>query len=74
MVEAAVIGVEVDGLMSTRAFVVTRVTASPQLATELQDWVKKTLAKYKYPREVVFVNELPRNDRGKIDKKALPRD
>ncbi|MEE2786838.1 MAG: benzoate-CoA ligase family protein [Myxococcota bacterium] len=74
VIEAAVIGVEVNGLMSTRAFVVSRVTPSPELATDLQAWVKTTLAKYKYPRDIVFVDDLPRNDRGKIDKKALPHD
>ncbi len=70
VVEAAVIGVEREGLMLTRAFVETRETVA---ADVLQDWVKTRLAKYKFPREVVFVEALPRNDRGKVDKKALPR-
>lgn len=74
VVEAAVIGVERDGLMSTRAFVEVREPADAALAVALQDWVKTRLAKYKYPREVVFVDALPRNDRGKVDKKRLPRD
>ena len=72
--EAAVIGVKVDGLMSTRAFVESRIPGSDALALELQDFVRENLAKYKYPREVVFVDELPRNDRGKVDKKALPHE
>ena len=45
-----------------------------QLAEALKDWVRTRLARYKYPREVVFVDSLPRNDRGKVDKKRLPRD
>ncbi len=71
VIEAAVIGVERDGLMLTRAFVEVREACG---AEAMQDWVKARLAKYKYPREVVFVDALPRNDRGKVDKKALPRD
>ncbi|MBV70576.1 MAG: acyl-CoA synthetase [Myxococcales bacterium] len=72
--EAAVIGVKVNDLMSTRAFIEIRTTASEDLADELKDFVRTNLAKYKYPREIVFVDELPRNDRGKVDKKALKND
>ena len=69
----AVIGVEDAGLVKTKAFVVLRAGHLPSdtLATELQEHVRTTLAKYKYPREVEFVEELPKNDRGKVDKKAL---
>lgn len=70
---AAVIGVEEDGLTKTKAFVVLRAgtTGSAELAVELQDHVRTKLAKYKYPRVVEFVDDLPKNDRGKVDKKAL---
>jgi acyl-coenzyme A synthetase/AMP-(fatty) acid ligase len=44
---------------------------TPALAKELQEHVRENLAKYKYPRVVEFVDDLPRNDRGKVDKKAL---
>ncbi len=71
VVEAAVVGVERDGLTLTRAYVEAREPATPALAADLQTWVKAKLARYKYPREVVFVDALPRNDRGKVDKKAL---
>jgi len=69
----AVIGVEEEGLVKTKAFVVARTghAATPALATELQDHVRTKLAKYKYPRSVEFVVDLPKNDRGKVDKKAL---
>lgn len=69
----AVIGVDEDGLVKTKAFIVLRTghTASEALATELQEHVRTTLAKYKYPRVVEFVDDLPKNDRGKVDKKAL---
>ncbi len=41
-------------------------SASPDLARELQDHVKKTTAPYKYPRIVEFVTELPKTISGKI--------
>lgn len=37
----------------------------------LQDHVKHTLAPYKYPREVVFVDRLPRTETGKLQRFAL---
>jgi benzoate-CoA ligase family protein len=69
----AVIGVEDEGLVKTKAFVVLRSghAKSPALATALQEHVRTKLAKYKYPRVVEFVDDLPKNDRGKVDKKAL---
>jgi 2-aminobenzoate-CoA ligase len=33
--------------------------------------VKNTLAPYKYPRWVEFIDELPKDDRGKVRKRAL---
>ena len=68
--EAAVIGVEREGLVLSRAVIAVREAVT---AEALQRFVQTELAKYKYPREVVFVDALPRNDRGKIDRKALPR-
>ncbi len=69
----AVIGVEEDGLTKTKAFVVVRQghVASPELAASIQDHARAKLTKYKYPRVVEFVEDLPKNDRGKVDKKAL---
>ncbi|AKV04720.1 Benzoate-CoA ligase [Labilithrix luteola] len=69
----AVIGIEDEGLTKTKAFVVLRAghAAHPDLAVQLQEHVRTTLAKYKYPRVVEFVEDLPKNDRGKVDKKAL---
>jgi benzoate-CoA ligase family protein len=69
----AVIGIEDEGLVKTKAFVVLRAghAASPALGVELQEHVRTKLAKYKYPRVVEFVADLPKNDRGKVDKKAL---
>jgi benzoate-CoA ligase family protein len=43
----------------------------PGLVTALQVFVKSHLAPYKYPRWIEFVPSLPKNDRGKIDRKKL---
>ncbi|CAN5490372.1 benzoate-CoA ligase family protein [soil metagenome] len=70
---AAVIGVEEDGLQKTKAFIVLRSgkSSSEALATELKDFVKGKLAMHKYPRLIEFVDDVPKNDRGKVDRKAL---
>jgi len=39
----------------------------------LQDFVKAKLVPYKYPREVKFIDELPKTGTGKIDRQALMR-
>jgi acyl-coenzyme A synthetase/AMP-(fatty) acid ligase len=71
--EVAVVGVEDAGLMKTRAFVVVRAGFEPgdALSRAIQDHAKANLAKHKYPRDVVYVNDLPKNDRGKVDRRAL---
>lgn len=68
--EVAVIGVEREGLMVPKAFVVeaSGQTVDPD---QLKAWVKEHLSKHKYPREVEVVDALPRNDRGKIERKVL---
>ena len=72
---AAVIGVEDDGLMKIKAFVVLRADhvarAGNELTSELQEFVKVRIAKHKYPRVVEFVADVPKSDRGKVDRKAL---
>jgi benzoate-CoA ligase family protein len=76
---AAVIGAEDEGLVKPKAFVVLKpnrtATSSDAseaaLAAELKAFVQAKLSKHKYPRWVVFADDLPKNDRGKVDKKAL---
>ncbi len=69
--EAAAIGVEDDKFgQRLRAFVVLENGA--QLSEdEVKKYVKDNLANYKVPREVVFVDELPRNQTGKVLKREL---
>ena len=52
-----------------RAFVV--LTDSSCSEDDLKAWVKENLARYKVPREIVFIEELPRNATGKVLKREL---
>ena len=68
--ECAVVGYEEHGLQKPRAFVVLRDGATVD-ANALQAHVKATLSPHKYPRDVRFVDELPRTGSGKVDRRAL---
>jgi acyl-CoA synthetase (AMP-forming)/AMP-acid ligase II len=69
--EAAAIGVDDERFgQRLKAFVVLRDGA--QLSEdEIKEYVRDNLARYKSPREVVFVDELPRNPTGKVLKREL---
>jgi benzoate-CoA ligase len=69
VVECAVVGhADTEGLIKPKAFVVLsdRSAANDDLAEELKAYVRERLAKYKYPRWIQFVDELPKNPNGKI--------
>ncbi|ANH40118.1 Long-chain-fatty-acid--CoA ligase [Nocardioides dokdonensis FR1436] len=71
VVEVAAVGVDDDDFgKRLRAFVVVR--AGAELDQDgVQTWVKQQLARYKVPRDVVFLDELPRNATGKVLKREL---
>src|SRR5687768_6065578 len=70
--ECAVIGYKDDeGLIKPKAFVVCRAQPEAGFGRELQEFVKRRLAPFKYPRVVEIVEALPKNDRGKIERKRL---
>jgi acyl-coenzyme A synthetase/AMP-(fatty) acid ligase len=74
VVEAAVVGrADSSGLTKPVAFVVAR-TQRPGLEAELQAFVRERLDAYKSPREVTFVEVLPRTHLGKVDRGRLRRD
>jgi acyl-CoA synthetase (AMP-forming)/AMP-acid ligase II len=72
--EAAVVGVDDEKFgQRLRAFVVV---SSEGAASEddLKAYIKSNLASYKVPREIVFLDELPRNATGKVLKRELAKD
>ncbi|MGA2925187.1 MAG: AMP-binding protein [Solirubrobacteraceae bacterium] len=74
VIEAAVVGKddpERTEIVTAFCILAEGHTASDELARELQDYVKQSTAPYKYPREVHFVDELPKTISGKIRRSEL---
>ena len=74
VLESGVIGVpDEDGLTKVRAYVVLKDHHQPsqELVRELQLFVKTNTMPHKYPRSVIFVNELPKTATGKIQRYKL---
>jgi 2-aminobenzoate-CoA ligase len=72
--ECAVVGVaDAERGTIVKAFVVLRDPTHADAATakELQDHVKATIAPYKYPRAVEFLETLPRTETGKVQRFRL---
>jgi 2-aminobenzoate-CoA ligase len=72
--ECAVVGVpDLARGQIVKAFIVLRETAQggDDLSRAIQDFVKKSVAPYKYPRAVEFVSELPKTQTGKINRATL---
>ncbi len=74
--ECAVFAAELpDRRMTLKAVVVmnNRAVDHGETTRRLQDYVKGKLLPYKYPREVIVIDELPKTGTGKIDRQALLR-
>ena len=72
--ECGVVGVpDAERGNIVKAFVVPKPGHAPSeaLAKELQEFVKNTIAPYKYPREVEFATSLPRTETGKLQRFKL---
>lgn len=71
VLEAAVVGMpDADFGQRLRAVVALADGAAPD-PESLKDHVRKNLARYKVPREILFVDKLPRNATGKLLKAAI---
>lgn len=74
VLECAVVGVpdEVRGHI-VKAYVVLKEGQTPNddLVKTLQDYVKETIAPYKYPRAIEFISALPRTGTGKVQRFVL---
>jgi len=69
VLECAVVGVPCEERgQKVKAFVVA---AAEVEAADLQDHVKRTIAPYKYPREIEFLDALPKTATGKLQRYAL---
>jgi acetyl-CoA synthetase len=74
--ECAVFAAELpDRRMTLKAVVVMNSSAfdAAEATRALQDYVKAKLLPYKYPREITFIDELPKTGTGKIDRQAVMR-
>lgn len=72
VLEAVVIGVpDKDRGEIVRAYVTTDAERSDEFKKELQEFVKLELSRHEYPREIIFVDEIPKTVGGKINRKAI---
>jgi 2-aminobenzoate-CoA ligase len=72
--ECGVVGVpDAERGQIVKAYVVLRPGHTPtrRWRSALQDFVKQTIAPYKYPRAVEFVDALPRTETGKLQRFRL---
>ncbi len=70
--DCAVIGYDEGGFTLLRAYVVVKSRqGTVSLAGDLQEFVRSRLSPHKYPRDVRFLDALPRTPTGKVDRRAL---
>ena len=71
VLECAVVGqADADRGQIVAAHIVLREGAQPTAKT-LQDFVKQSIAPYKYPRAIIFVDDLPKTETGKLQRFKL---
>jgi acetyl-CoA synthetase len=72
VIEVAVVGSpDRDRGEVVKAFVKANRSPSQQLGKEIQEFVRMNLSKHEYPREIEFLDELPKTPDGKIKRKEL---
>ena len=72
ILEAAVIGIPDEALGEEVGAALVRRPGAETDADEIRVFVKDRVAAYKYPREIWFVDELPKNTTGKVLKREIP--
>ncbi len=60
-----------DNRLTLKAWISTRETPDDALTRELQDYTKARLLPHKYPREIVYLDALPKTGTDKIDRQRL---
>ena len=70
ILESAVVGIQHHDFGEA---VIAVVVSSDKTLAEIKvlDFLKDKIAKYKLPKRILFLNELPRNTMGKVQKKVL---
>ena len=74
VLECAVVGAADDErtqIVQAHVVLVDGVAPDAETIARLQDFVKQAIAPYKYPRSVVFVDELPKTATGKVQRFRL---
>jgi acetyl-CoA synthetase len=72
VLEAAVIPVpDQDRGQIIRAYIQTDREPSQEFVKELQEFVKERLGRFEYPRQIEFIETIPKTEGGKIDRKRL---
>ena len=74
VVECAVVGVpdaQRGSLVKSFVLLQQGISRDETLVKQLQDFVKKSIAPYKYPRVLEFVDSLPKTETGKIQRFKL---
>ena len=73
VLEAAVVGAQVEGFTKAKAFVTARdpAAAVPALADELREFCAARLPRYQVPHLIEFVDSLPKTATGKIERYKL---
>ena len=73
VLEAAVVGVPDAMLGEEVAALVVRRPGAAVTADELEAWSRERVAKYKVPRRIAFVDDLPKGPTGKVLKRTIDR-
>jgi acetyl-CoA synthetase len=62
-----------DRGLIVKAYLKVSQPQSEGLKKEIQEFVKQRLSKHEYPRAIEFVNEIPKTDAGKINRRAVKK-